>query len=368
MTATGEVQSKRCDCPGCGATLVFAADLQKLRCEYCDTEVDVAKASGPQAAKAPVERCIQELLSAENNGQGYGVETKVLSCKQCGAAINFPDKVTSGECCFCGSDTVVERSANARLITPESLIPFKVTREQANDKFRHWVASLWFRPNDLKKRAWVRDVDGVYAPFWTFDAQAETRWHAESGYHYYETEEYKDNEGKTQTRQVQRTRWEPSSGTHFGNYDDLLVCASKGLSEALVHQLEPFHTTTQLVGYQASYLSGWGAEEYAVGPKDAWDKGQKRFEGLEYQACSREVPGDTHRNLRISMRLSQITWKHCLLPVYVAAYRYNDKTYRFLVNGETGKVSGEAPYSFWKIFFAVVFVLLLVGAFIYLNR
>lgn len=137
-------------------------------------------------------------------------------------------------------------------------------------------------------------------------------------------------------------------GHHHGSYDDLLICASKGLSEGLVRVLEPFHTSQNLVGYQASYLSGWGAEEYAVGPKEAWDKGQQRFEQHEYSACSAQVPGDTHRNLRISMRLSSVTWKHCLLPVYVAAYRYNDKVYRFLVNGETGKVSGEAPYSFWK--------------------
>jgi hypothetical protein len=354
--ATEVKNSRRCDCPGCGATLLFAADLQKLKCEYCDAEVDVTKGDPPPG---PVERGLEEMLRAESN-HGYGVTTKALQCKQCGAAVNFPDKVTSGACCFCGSAMVEERAANPQLITPESLIPFKVTGEQANEKFRSWVASLWFRPNDLKKMARVKDIDGVYAPFWTFDAQAETRWRAESGYHYYVTETYKDAEGKTQERQVQKTRWEPSYGTHHGTYDDLLVCASKGLSEGLVRQLEPYHTTKNLVGYQASYLSGWGAEEYAVGPKEAWDKGQKRFEGLEYEACRREVPGDTHRNLRTSMKLSQVTWKHCLLPVYVAAYRYHDKTYRFLVNGETGQVSGEAPYSMWKILFAILCVLLVI--------
>lgn len=360
--------SKRCDCPGCGATLIFAADIQKLRCEYCDTEIDVNAASkGAAPPPGPVERGLQALLSAET-AKGYGVETKALQCQQCGAAINYPDKVTSGACCFCGSKLVVEKASNPNLITPESLIPFKVTKDQANDKFRQWVASLWFRPNDLKKMARVKDIDGVYAPFWTFDAEADTRWHAESGYHYYVTEEFTNSEGKKETRQVQHTRWEPSSGRHRGSYDDLLICASKGLPESLVRVLEPYHTQQNLVGYQSAYLSGWGAEEYAVGPKEAWERGQKRFEQNEYTACSQEVPGDTHRNLRISMKLSQVTWKHCLLPVYIAAYRYHEKTYRFLVNGETGKVSGEAPYSFWKIFFFVLTIVAIIAFFYMRNK
>lgn len=365
---TDAANSKRCDCPGCGATLVFAADLQKLRCEYCDAEIEVDKLQkGGDPPPNVVERGLADLLNSEA-ATGYGLPTQALQCKQCGAAISYPDKVTSGKCTFCGSDTVVERAANSQLIRPESLIPFKVTKEQAGTKFSDWVGSLWFRPNNLKRMARVQEIGGVYAPFWTFDAHADTRWHAESGYHYYVTEEYTNSEGKKETRQVQHTRWEPSSGHHSGNYDDLLICASKGLSEALVRVLEPYNTTTQLVGYQSSYLSGWGAEEYAVGPKEAWDKGQQRFEQHEYSACSQQVPGDTHRNLRISMRLSSVTWKHCLLPVYVAAYRYNDKVYRFLVNGETGKVSGEAPYSFWKIFFAVLTVIVLLVLFFQLKK
>lgn len=364
MGTIAEVQSKRCDCPGCGATLMYAADSQNLRCEYCDTEVDIKH---PVEAAGPVERDLDKLLHGGAE-LGYGTPTQALQCQQCGAAVNFPDKVTSGACCFCASKLVVERAGNTKLIQPESLIPFKVTRDQANDTFAKWVASLWFRPNDLKRMARVNAIDGVYAPFWTFDAKAETRWTAESGYYYYENEEYTDSEGKRQTRQVRRTRWERSKGKHRGDYDDLLICASKGLNERLVRILEPYNTQQNLVPYSAKYLSGWGAEEYAVEPKDAWKKGQKRFEEHEYDACRREVPGDTHRDLNISMRLSDVTWKHCLLPVYVAAYRYNDKTYRFLVNGESGKVSGEAPYSFWKIFFTVLLVIAIIGLIAYLQR
>lgn len=366
-TQTAASSTRRFPCPGCGATLVFAAGAgDKMLCEYCDTQVDIPKEPPTQAFSGPVEHALSELLSGAAN-KGWGVQTYSVNCKQCGATTTFPDKVTSGECAFCASRMVAERPADANLITPETLIPFKVNKEQAGQKFSQWVGSLWFRPNNLKRMARVHEIHGLYTPFWTFDARAETRWRAESGYYYQETEHYTDNEGKQQTRQVTKTRWEPSSGHHWGTYDDILICASKGLPETLVRVLEPFDTKSQLVQYKPEYLSGWAAEEYAVGPRDGWEKGQKEFERLEYNACAREVPGDTHRNLQISMRLDNVTWKHVLLPVYIAAYRYGGKSYRFLVNGETGKVSGEAPYSIWKIMLLVLAILLAVFLFVTLT-
>lgn len=367
-TQTATSATRRFPCPGCGATLVFAAGSgDKMHCEYCDAEVDIPKDTTATAFSGPVEHALSELLSGAAN-KGWGVQTYSVNCKQCGATTTFPEKTTSGECAFCASRMVAEKPADPNLITPETLIPFKVNKEQAGKKFSEWVGSLWFRPNNLKRMARVHEIHGLYTPFWTFDARAETRWKAESGYYYQETETYTDSEGKRQTRQVTKTRWQPSSGHHWGTYDDILICASKGLPESLVRVLEPFDTKTQLVQYKPEYLSGWAAEEYAVGPRDGWEKGQKEFERLEYNACAREVPGDTHRNLQISMRLDNVTWKHVLLPVYIAAYRYNGKSYRFLVNGETGKVSGEAPYSFWKILFLILAILLAVFVFVSLQK
>ncbi|HXE73269.1 MAG TPA: zinc ribbon domain-containing protein [Candidatus Nitrosotenuis sp.] len=340
----------RFPCPNCGATLVFAAGVDRLKCEYCGGTQEVpAQAPGrPGAGAGPVEHSLHELLSGSAS-KGWGAATRTFQCGQCGASTTLPQGQTSGKCAFCGSNVVAERAPNPDLITPESLIPFKIPKEEAVKRFRQWLSGLWFRPNNLKHMAQVADIQGVYTPFWTFDARASTRWSAESGYHYYETEEYTDTDGTRRTRQVQKTRWEPSSGFHQAAYDDILICASRGLSEGLVRQLEPYDTRGGLVAYQPAYLAGWQAEEYALGPREAWQKGQEEFERLEYQACSAQVPGDTHRNLNISMRLEGVTWKHCLLPLWIAAYRYQGKPYRFMVNGQTGKVSGEAPLSWWKV-------------------
>jgi hypothetical protein len=47
--------------------------------------------------------------------------------------------------------------------------------------------------------------------------------------------------------------------------------------------------------------------------------------------------------------------------VWISAYQFNGKRYNVVVNGQTGEVEGDRPYSVWKIGFAVLAVLLVVG-------
>lgn len=358
-------QVRRYACPGCGATLVFAAGIEKLRCEYCDREQEIPHEDGPTAT-GPVEHALQELLSDTAN-KGWGTETVSFSCKECGANVTLPPGQTTGRCPFCDNNVVVQRPVDPNLIRPETLIPFKIDKKAAAAQFRSWLGALWFRPSNLQRMADLAEIKGLYTPYWTFDAQASSRWSAESGFYYYITETYTDSDGNTQTREVQMTRWEPSWGEHSYNYVDVLVCASS-LSESLVRGIEPFNTQQELVAYQPEYLSGWMAEEYKVGPQEGWQRGQGSMMQYEYQACDGQVPGDVHRNLNVSTRLDNVTWKHVLLPIWIAAYRYNGRVYHFMVNGETGKVSGEAPLSWPKVIAFVALIIALACAIYYFVR
>jgi hypothetical protein len=242
-------------------------------------------------------------------------------------------------------------------------VPFKVDKPGANSKFEAWLGALWFRPNDLKKMAKLQEMGGVYIPFWTFDAWARSDWTADAGYYYYETEYYTDSEGERQSREVQRTRWEPASGWRQDFFDDTLVCASKGLPPELVAKFQTFDTK-QLSPYQPEFLAGWRAESYAIDLMPAWGSAQEDMSRTQESRCGHDVPGDTHRALSVRNQFSHVTFKHVLLPIWIAAYRYNGKPYQFLVNGQTGEVVGKAPWSFWKIFFAVLLGVILVGGII----
>jgi DNA-directed RNA polymerase subunit RPC12/RpoP len=293
-----------------------------------------------------------------------------IQCKECGATVNLGPHDQTANCTYCASSMVMEVPNDPNLITPESLVPFKVPSKQAAEQFKSWLRGLWFRPNNLKHMAQLEQIAGVYVPFWTFDADVSSRWTAERGWYYYETETYTETENGqtvTRTREVRRTRWEPAWGSRFDHYDDVLVCGSRGMPENLVDRFSTFDTGA-LVHYAPGYLAGWRAESYAVDLPSAWGRAQGKIEASQQARCAGDVGGDTHRGLSVTNEYSHETFKHVLLPVYVAAYRYQGKPYRFLVNGQTGEVVGEAPYSFWKIFFLVAFILAVAFTIFLLTR
>ncbi len=207
----------------------------------------------------------------------------------------------------------------------------------------------------------LQEMGGVYIPFWTFDAWASSDWSADAGYHYYETEYYTDANGNQASRQIQRTRWVPASGHRRDFFDDTLVCASRGLPPELVARFETFDTK-QLTAYRPEFLAGWRAESYAVDLMPAWGSAQQRMGDVQRSRCSGDVPGDTQRNLTVRNEFSRVTFKHVLLPIWIAAYRYGGKPYQFLVNGQTGEVVGKAPWSVWKIALAIVAAVLVITA------
>ena len=346
-------------CQNCGAKLHYDAGVQAMKCPYCGAQQAVPQQAQqgpggpPSAREIPIEEGLR--LAA----RGFGTPVTQVSCSDCGATVNVSPGEQTAKCAFCGSQQVLAQESAGTAIRPESLVPFKVDKQAANKKFEGWLGELWFRPNDLKKMAKLQEMGGVYIPFWTFDAWVRSQWTADAGYHYYETEYYTDENGNSASRQVQHTRWESTSGWREDFFDDTLVCASKGLPTELVAKFQTFDTK-QLTPYEPQFLAGWRAESYAVDLMPAWGNAQQSMSSVQEGRCGGDVPGDTHRFLNVHNAFSHVTFKHVLLPIWIAAYRYNGKPYQFLVNGQTGEVVGKAPWSFWKIFFAVLAAVILV--------
>ena len=344
-------------CPECNGEMNYEASVQQMVCAYCSHAMPIPQSEGQRAI---VEYDLEHGLAMARE-RGFGASVQTVSCQECGASVSFPDNLTATACDFCGSPQVLQQESNRNVIRPESLVPFGVDRQDAKDKFKGWLKGLWFRPSNLKHQASVSEMSGVYIPYWTFDAHVHSDWTAQAGYYYYETEYYteQDANGNTveKSRQVRHTRWEPAWGARNDLYDDILICASKGLPDNLANRLRTFDTAA-LQPYESSYLSGWKAEEYAVELNDGWKMAVGQMESTQHSRCAKDVPGDTHRSLNVTNTYSDETFKHILLPIWISAYRYNDKVFRFLVNGQTGEVTGKAPYSAIKI---ILFILVLVG-------
>jgi len=345
-------------CPNCGAEAVWNPAKQALVCAYCGT-VSPAKLA-TDGSGIEEHDLVAALRDAGDEQRGWQAQRVSVKCQSCQAISVFPPDRVAQRCEFCGSASLVPYEQIKAPIRPESLLPFKISEQEIRENIRQWYASRWFAPNRLRHAAMTDTVHGVYIPYWTFDAQVHADWTAESGYYYDETETYRDSNGQMQTRQVRRIRWEFSSGSLDHFFDDELVPASRGTEPETLRKIEPFPTTDQLVPYDAGYLAGWVVEQYQVDLAEAAERSHNAMHAEIERLCSREVPGDTQRNLQVNADFSAQTFKHVLVPIWLLSYTYGARSFPVIVNGFTGAVAGRYPRSWIKITLFVLAILAVV--------
>jgi len=344
-------------CPACGAEAVWNPSKKALVCDHCGTTAAGVLNTSPGGDTVIHENdLVAALRSIPDSKRGWKAEKTQVRCQNCNAISVFDSDKIGKRCDFCGASALLPYEDVKEAFQPESLLPKQISETQVRESIRQWYKSRWFAPSALGSRALTDTIHGVYLPYWTFDAQAYANWTAESGYHYYVTEQYTDGQGNQQTRQVQHTRWEFSSGSLEHFFDDELVAATKGVSSDLLRKIEPF-PTPQLVPYEPAFLAGWTVERYQIDLVTAAGAARAGMEAQLRSMCGAQVPGDTHRSLQVSARWSGQTFKHILVPVWLLTYDYHGKSYQVLINGYTGTIAGKRPYSFWKIFFLVVGIL-----------
>lgn len=353
-------------CSGCSADLQFSPGQGQLECPYCGaiTEIE-APVVGDEGSGIPAEVVEYDLESALRSAPtGWASEVKEFECKHCSAVTTVEPHVTATACAFCGTTQLeVQPVAAEDFIRPESLLPFAIEEKTAKSSFLVWVKSLWFRPNDLKRLAKLDGLKGLYVPVFTFDMKSYSEWQAEAGFHYYVSVP----DGKGGTRRERRTRWEWRSGDVRLDFDDWLVSASTGLSQELFEGVMPFDTNG-LVPYDTRYLAGFIAERYQIDLAASWSVGESGMDSKIGSAVVNDIPGDTYRNLKSHTKKWDKTFKHCLVPVWISAYRYKEKTFHYVVNGVTGTMHGTAPWSWIKIGLAVLGVIGAVGLLVLLGE
>ena len=206
-------------------------------------------------------------------------------------------------------------------------------------------------------------IKGVYIPYWTFDAQTDSDYQGQRGVYRYETETYRTTEnGKsvTKTRQRRYTDWYSASGSVSYFFDDVLILGSKSLPKKIALNLDPWNFN-QVVSFREEYLKGFIVESYSVSLESAYLDARKKIERQIRSLVRSDIGGNEQRIHELETAWSKQTFKLLLLPIYISAYQYKGKKYQFLINGQTGEVQGERPYSVTKIVLAVLAGLLIIA-------
>ncbi len=353
-------EPKQFPCKQCGAMLQFEPGTRALKCQYCGTLNEIA-ASEAAIEELDYARQLLELQTTQPK-----LDAAVIHCDGCGSESTLPDGQASGACPFCGR-AVVATSITRTVIKPRSLLPFAIRSDRAKASFNQWLGGLWFAPSQLKKHADAGGLKGVYLPAWTYDCNTQSDYAGQRGEHYYETQSFNtivNGKSVRQTRQVRKTRWYSAAGQVANHFDDVLVLADRSLPDDLRNKLSGWDLP-QLVPYQDDFLSGFIAETYQVQLNEGFEIARQIMEQTIRATVRSDIGGDEQRIHSLQTRHYDITFKHVLLPVWISAYRFKGQTYRFVINGRTGSVFGQRPWSAWKI--AVLVTVILVGILIVLG-
>ena len=200
-------------------------------------------------------------------------------------------------------------------------------------------------------------MNSLYLPFWTFDTDTEVKYSAQYG----RDRQEKDSKGNIRTV----TDWFPTSGTYQKSFDDYPVPGTERYDRRSLDMIQPFDTANSKL-YKPEYVAGFISERYSVGLKNGWEIAKKEIFGIlnnEVTADIRTRNAANHvRNLTMSVKHSGIKYKYLLLPIWLSSFKYKQKIFQFMVNGQTGKVGGHAPVSPIRVAIALIIAAAIIYA------
>jgi len=341
-------------CSSCGGNTLFEPASGTLKCPFCGSEKEIEK-----SWENSIEHDFLQALEKEDHS--WDDEKRVFKCENCGAETLLDKDKVADFCSFCGSSHIAISEHHAG-IKPALVLPFKITRDDAVEKFKLWMKKRYFAPSKLVQSYKLDTIAGAYIPYWTFDSKTDSSYIVQIGTYYYVTEMrtvFEDGKSKQVSEQVRKIRWRTEHGRYSEFFDDVLVKASRNVASGLIDKIEPFQLNG-LLDYKTEYLSGFLAERYSIPLKEGWNDAKNSIDAGITNGIHGQVYGDVVNIVSVSTTYDNITYKHILVPIWISSFQFNNKVYRFLVNGQTGKVSGKSPISAVKVSIAVTVIMSII--------
>jgi DNA-directed RNA polymerase subunit RPC12/RpoP len=334
------------NCPNCGAPTQFDLVSSGLSCQFCGFK---SKIFSHQVGKQALElEFRKDLISGSL--RDWHINRKHLFCENCGAELEIEANDLSTTCPFCTSNKINFRKAPLPEFEPQALIPFKKTEEEITANIIQWIGKGWFHPGDLQKSFSLKKLSALYIPVWTFDTNIDSSWDALVGYE--RQKRYYDSGSKSwKSRTV--IDWKRENGIQSRFFDDFLVSASIHTDAVLFQSIQPFNLN-QLVAFNAEFLIGWKAHNYTKYLKDGWTEARNLLRDKMRKVCLESIHSPHIRNFSMEADFNDETWRYILVPVYLVSFQYSNNIFQILVNAQTGKVAGQKPVDWTKVWLAIL--------------
>lgn len=330
-------------CPCCDGAIEFDSAAQKMKCPYCDQEfeVETLRSYDEELKNQPGDSMHWDAEAGSQWREGETDGLRVYCCNTCGGEIVCDETTGATECPFCGNPVVMMGKFSGTL-KPDYVLPFKLDKKAAMEALFNHYKGKKLLPKVFKDQNHIKEVKGVYVPFWLFDTDADAhlrykatriRHWSDSRYNYTETKHY--------------------SVTRAGSigFANVPVDGSSKMEDALMESIEPFDLS-QAVDFQTAYLSGYLADKYDVDMEHSIIRANERIKSSTEMAFASTVVG-FHSVVPVSsnIRLINGSAKYALYPVWILNTVWNGQKFTFAMNGQTGKLAGDLPMDkglFWK--------------------
>ena len=320
-------------CPNCGADMIYNAENGMLHCDSCGTDEHI---DSMKDSLQPDEQESFNEFSTETSTNTFETEnTAQYQCKNCGAILITDTNTTASSCTFCDAPMILEDRLTGEL-APSKVVPFSITKTQAEEAFRKWCGKGLLQPNDFKKANRVKNITGIYIPFWLYEMQSQGDVHAECTKVKHRTEgDY--NITETSYYDVYR-----NVDLYF---EKIPVDASKRMDDETMDKLEPFDYSN-LKDFHTPYLSGYLAEKYDYTAEDLLPRISKRTKEYTMDYIYSTINGYSSTNIKHKNNTTlQKNAYYTLLPLWSFCYDYENSEHNFIMNGQTGKIVGKPPIS-----------------------
>lgn len=389
-------------CPACGGTMHFDGTIDKLVCDFCEStftaaEIEALYASQQQqadaAAAASDARAVAGTMSAfeaSGNVGGEGVKTieeslkeaqtvganerdaihafldraawneqeraglRTFTCSACGAALTVDAATAVTECPYCGNTTILPGQL-ADDIKPDKVIPFKFDRDTARTTLAEYYHGKKFLPNAFASSNRIAHVQGVYVPFWLYDAEATGRGSYEA------TRSRTYVHGDWQITETKVYDVERAGSLAFTRVP---ADASSKMPNTHMDAIEPYDYR-DMKDFSIAYLPGYAAERFDLKADTAECKG--RVESRMKQSMADALYGSVAGYSSVTTRSSEayVDWdkvSYALLPVWLLHTQWNGTDFLFAMNGQTGRLIGDLPIDNKKVvaWFAGIYLVTLV--------
>lgn len=322
-------------CPCCGGAITFDSEIQKMKCPFCDTEFDVetlreydAELNTPTSDEMSWESASKsEWLDGEDG------DVRAYICRSCGGEIICDVNTAATSCPFCSNPVVIMPKLAGEL-KPDTVIPFKLDKKAAKERFTGYLSKKRLLPKLFKDENHIDEIKGIYIPFWLFDSNADVaaryratkvRFWSDSNFNY------------TETRHFLLKR----SGSL--KFENVPVDGSKKMEDELTESLEPYDCS-EAVDFKTAYLAGYFADKYDVDAEESSGRANERVKHSAESAFENTINGYTgivRENVNIKLNDGKV--RYALFPVWLLNTTWKDKKYVFAMNGQTGKFVGDLP-------------------------